>query len=865
MGAAFVGRHKELAVLDGHLAAMLGGQTRFCFVAGEAGAGKSTLIQAFAERSQERHPELVVVVGACNAQTGRSDPYLPFLGVLTQLTGDVQAHTSQASSTGENLLRLQALARVSVKALVDVAPQLIGTLVPGSSLLFNAAKSLAEHGILDKLKARLDETGKAGAPGEVNQDRICQQYTDLLTQLSKQCPIVLVVDDMQWIDSASVDLFFHLSRKLEHSRVLVVGCYRPNDVSLGRSGDRHPLEPVLNEVKRYFGDVGLDLASSSKEDRRSFVDAYLDSEPNRLGEDFREGLCRHTSGHPLFVVELLRNLQERGDLVKDSEDRWTVVPCLDWRVLPSRVEGVIEERVGRLETELREILTIASVEGESFTAQVIARVHQVKERELLRLLTAQLEKRHRLVQEGSTEKIGANWVSRFAFAHVLVQQYLYRDLGGRERMLLHQEIAELIEEMHAGQTESVALQLARHYDAAEMPEKAIGYQVQAARRALGLSAYIESRALLERALEILPGLPAGADRDRLELQVRNLRSTILNAKEGWDSPVLIEEYYRIRSLCQALGERRELSRLLFGLWTYHMVRLDLMQAYAIVQEYFELAREMADRETLLMAHTGLSNTLFWMGRVAESLEHGREALALFDPETRDDHVVRYGQDPRLIPLMLVGYCHAVLGEIDAAREVEREALRLAQELDHPFSQTIALQIAGDVAYNLRDAEAARAYSEEEARLARVHQFPFYLGLARTRRGWADALLGQPLEGAAEVREGFATWAGFGGKLTHSVYCLMLAEAEALVGRSEEALAVLERGLQVALESGELCYVPELYRVKGELLADRDPAAAEALVLRAVEAARSQGARLFESRAAASLARLDRTPSKETVP
>lgn len=149
---------------------------------------------------------------------------------------------------------------------------------------------------------------------------------------------------------------------------MIIGAYRPARVALGREGERHPLESTLNKIKRYFGDVWIELGETPPEGR-AFVDALLDHEPNRLDDDFCTRLHRHTAGHPLFTIALLRAMQERGDIVQDADRYWVETATLDWGTLPAKVEGVIEERIGRLEEELLGILTVASVEGEEFTVQ----------------------------------------------------------------------------------------------------------------------------------------------------------------------------------------------------------------------------------------------------------------------------------------------------------------------------------------------------------------------------------------------------------------------------------------------------------------------------------------------------------------
>ena len=175
------------------------------------------------------------------------------------------------------------------------------------------------------------------------------------------------------------------------------------------------------------------------------MDVLLDTQPNQLAEGFRQALFRQTGGHPLFTIELLRAMQARGDLVQDEEGRWVEGPALDWQVLPARVEAVIEERIGRLDAGLHGILAVASVEGESFTPAVVARVQGLGQRQLLRHLSQELGKRHRLVREQEEVKAGRQLLSRYQFSHVLFQRYLYDNLGSGERRHLHAEIAQALE------------------------------------------------------------------------------------------------------------------------------------------------------------------------------------------------------------------------------------------------------------------------------------------------------------------------------------------------------------------------------------------------------------------------------------
>jgi oligopeptide transport system substrate-binding protein len=263
------------------------------------------------------------------------------------------------------------------------------------------------------------------------------------------------------------------------------------------------LERVVAEIRHLSGDAVLDLGESESVERRAFIDALLDSEANTLDESFRQALFAHTGGQALFTVEILRYLQDRGNIFQEEDGAWTADKTLAWDALPDRVEGVIEARIGRLEDELRELLNVAAVEGEEFTAQVVARVQAIDERGLLRMLSNQLDKKHQLVRESSALKHGRHLLSRYRFSHTLFQQYLYNDLSQSERQLLHGDIAAILEELYEGRTDEIAVLLARHYRAAGEDDRALPYLLQSGDQARGLYAFEQAAQYYGDALQIL--------------------------------------------------------------------------------------------------------------------------------------------------------------------------------------------------------------------------------------------------------------------------------------------------------------------------------------------------------------------------
>jgi tetratricopeptide (TPR) repeat protein len=536
MHSVFVSRESELSRLHGFLERAVGGQGQVCFVTGEGGSGKTSLSRRFALEAQARHGTLLIATGNCNAQTGIGDPYLPFREMLGLLTGSVDEQSRQDAVNAENAGRVGRFLKVSKRVISDFGPDLVDILVPGAGIATKVGKLVVDDtGLLSKMGLTQSGNSPAGmrALASAEQTRIFEQYTAVLRALAHERPLALMIDDLQWIDESSASLLFHLARRIAGSRILVIASYRPEDVALGRGDQRHPLAPVLAELKREFGDVEIALDDGDGASARAFVDALLDAEPNRLGASFRQLLARRTHGHPLFTAELLRAMRERGDLERDADGHWIEGPNLDWDVLPARVEGAIEERIRRLPADLQELLAIASVEGEVFTAEVVARLAGRDTRQVVRRLTQELDRLHNLVREEGRERVGAGRLSRFRFRHNFFQAYLYDTLGDSEREVLHEDVADALEALHEGHTAEIAVQLARHYEAAQSLDKAAHHCLQAGRRALAVFAHGEGVALAQRGLRAIEQMPDSHDRRRQRLELMLLAGNAQRLSGAW--------------------------------------------------------------------------------------------------------------------------------------------------------------------------------------------------------------------------------------------------------------------------------------------------------------------------------------------
>jgi len=671
----FVAREQELSRLTHSLDQAVQGTGRLVFISGESGQGKTALLAEFSRRALNAHPDLLVAWGDCNAYAGAGDPYLPFRDAMGMLTGDLEARWTAGTIGRDHARRLWKTLPLILSTLLASGSSLIGVLLDGEALLSRLAAALPDRSDWNERLGALARRAQGGGEN-LEQSFLFEQCATVLQTVGEQHPLLLVLDDLQWADRASLELLFYLGRRLARvgSRILIACAYRPEELALGRDGERHPLETVLHELKRTFGDVRVDLDLVDETARRGFVDALLDTEPNQLGEDVREALFRRTAGHPLFTVDLLRALQERGDLVRDPSDgAWIEGSQLKWEELPARVEAVIEGQVSRLDPRLREIASIACVEGEWFTAQVVAAVQDAAERTLLQDLR-KLEQAHRLIVEQGEAQVGLLRAVRYRFRHALVQEYLYQSLGRGERRLLHRQVAAALESLYAGHEAEIAAQLAEHWLRAGDDGAALTHLVLAAESAARRYAHQEAILLYTRALgaaqRASPDAPALADLYHRRGLTYRMLGEFERARADLEAAAQVG---------RAAGEQRTEWRALLALGRLWRVR-DYGESRAFIDQALELANRIGDPAVLAESLNGLGNWYLNREDLPTAIVYHQQALAIVE-RVGERGEIASTLDLLALASMVRGDAAAGVGYYDRAislfRELEDDAALVA--------------------------------------------------------------------------------------------------------------------------------------------------------------------------------------------
>ncbi len=864
-GPGFVAREDELHRLTGALERTLAGRGCIAFVAGEPGSGKTALLAEFARMALDADPRLVVVWGQGNAFTGRGDPFEPFRHVARMLSGEAEAPPAARASRADGAMRLWRTLPATLDALLEHGPDLIDRFVSGRSLLDFARRHVGVSADrLRRLEAWLERPRPAtGPPGPGQQAALVEHFGDVVRALADQRPVVMILDDLQWIDAGSSDLLFHLARGVAGHRVLLAGAYRPEEAAARRGDETRSLADAFDELLAAEGSVRLDLTHAPG---APFVDALLDAEPNALGPTFREHLVDRTSGNALFTLELLDAMKQRGDVRPDGHGRLVEGPGLSWDEVPSRVEAVIERRIGRLSPACLELLTAAAVEGEAFTAEVAAAATGQPLSQACDRLSEEAGRRHTLVVAHTVRSVGDSSLALYRFRHGLFQTYLHQRLDAVQRAHLHGRVGRELRRLYRPDPERYreqSIALARHFEAAGLAAEAADAHADAAHQALGLWAFAEGVDHLRRALALLDTLPASAERDAKEFTLRLALGPPLTAIRGWSPPELAATYARVEELSAGVEDVAQLVEALWLLAVFHLGRSE----HHLVQRALERLAALASKtgDPGLVALTRLNAGTIYQGRFTEARPQLEAAAEHPDLDVQRQLAHDFGMAPAVVALAYLAECVWFLGDPVEAERRQREARVWAERIDHPMTTCYMLGRAVSLAAVRGDADRTRALAHELATVAAAHDLGYFALAATLYAHRAAVRLGGTVADLDAMQTAIERCASTGTTLNQSTFLAHYAEACGELGQVERGLEAADAALAEADRCGERMFEAEAWRIKGSLLCLRaakggepaqDLSAARASFESSIRTAREQGAVAIERRAIVALKALE---------
>lgn len=772
----FVARQEALTWLKNHWLKIKKGHGQIILIHGEAGTGKTTLINVFCKSVQQ---DAFIVKGQCSTYMGVGDPYLVFQDVFSNILRALENNTKL------------------LEKLFESGPSLLNTLVP---------KALEQT--LNKLEAKEQKKLKAMLKTGIAITHQSQLFTEalaVLEQLTQKGSLIIILDDLQWADTASLSLLFHLSQRLRNLPLFFITAYRTSAATEGTG-----LTKLSNEFKRLYGEVTLDLDKVVEQEQEIFVNALLDSEDNQFDNLFRKTLVEKTGGHPLFALELLNSLKAKGQLHLNREGKWVMTAELRSFNLPAKVEAVIEERMHYVSSEMHEMLSLASVEGENFTVELIADLQGEKVWDIVKAFST-LDKKHHLIKFQGFIEIKGKRLSRYKFRHQLFQDYLYKQLSKTEQIFLHGELGNALAKLVPEEYSEFNLQLANHFELAGQIDKSLHHWQAAAKYAEQLAAYLEAVSHIEHALKLLNILPAEQSLPieiSLQLQLGEMYLKI----KGWAAPEVEEAFSRAHNLCQSLGHSAEMAPALLGLCTYYQNRADYKNAIEIGDKLIQIVRQNPQVPVLAFAAQGW-NYLF----------KGDFMLAKGFFEEGNHNYNRKELHPEGIgSLSGLAWTLAMMGlEIEAFEYLD-EAIFLTEDLNEPFNRAVINTYASFINSFLSKWETAYTHSQMAMTLAQKHCFPVIGAAAQYFGGYSLYWLGSQKEssqkeGLEHMLQGFRLWQVCGSRLAETSYLIALAEIYIDYGNLLESNRMLKEAKEKIAVSGECYYQPEFYRLQGKLL------------------------------------------------
>jgi DNA-binding winged helix-turn-helix (wHTH) protein/tetratricopeptide (TPR) repeat protein len=818
--AIVVGRGNNLGVLHAGLDRALGGERHVLLIAGEAGIGKTTLVDAFcaeiAAGDGDGAPGPWIARGQCLQQYGESEPYAPVLEAFARL-----ASAPAGAPFGAALRRHAPAWLVQMPSLVEAA---------------DAAE----------LQRALVGTTR---------ERMLREATGLVEVLER--PLVLVLEDLHWCDYATLDLLAAIARRPDPARLLVIGTYRPADLIVLE----HPLKAVVQELAAHGGCRQLWLENLDAREVRHYLERRC---PGLVGADeIGRVLYERTDGNLLFLRGVVDALIENGALVRDDGEvgrdgeRWAAaVPVSEIGVgVPPGLAQMLQRQIDRLQPADRSVLEAASVVGRTPSAAAVAAAVDGDVVEVEERLDALARQGPLLRPLGAIAWPDGTIAGGYELTHALYQSVLRDGVPPARRRRLHRRIAERLEAAFADDRGEVAADLALHLEAAGETARAIPYREATAVRAVRRGASREAAAVLERTLALIGEMAPSSARTLQTIQVSLALGMARQSFAGLGDREAERLFDRVYALSAETDDAPQMFQAVAALAATYLTRAELAKARETTDQLSALAARIPFPAVLQVSDFFAGVVRYHMGPLSEAEAFFERAAAI---ETTA--VVPVDFAARILGYLALTHLHA--GRPDTAVAVLDRAIARAETMGTPFDRAQNLTVGCFIRFFLRDLAGLEAEAARAARLGDEHGFPLATGIAKIARGRVLAARGQHRPGGAAIRDGMADYRTAGQLLALPTELAILAESYADADAIDDALDVIDEARGLVATTADERYLPELWRLEGELRGRRAEPAARDCLERAVAIAVAHRSRWWELRARTSLVTWQRAHRKK---
>jgi class 3 adenylate cyclase/predicted ATPase len=755
-----VGREEEIALLLRRWEQARDGEGQVVLLSGEPGIGKSRLVQEVRARlAAERHLRLT---HQCSPYH-QTSPLHPVIEQLERAAGFEREDPLEA-----RLDKLETLLARGTEKLDEAVP-LLGALLgistderyPALELTPQRQKQLTLEALLDQLEG-----------------------------LATEQPVLVVYEDVHWIDPTTQELLGLAIERISCLPVLLLITFRP-EFTPPWSGQPHVSSLALTRLGRRDGALMVDRVVGAK----------------AMPAEVSAQIVAKTDCVPLFVEELTKTVLESG-LLTDAGDHYELKGPLPPLAIPATLHDSLMARLDRL-APVKEIAQLGAVIGHEFSQELLAAVADRPEDQLCSALD-------QLIASELVFRRGVPPSAVYTFKHTMVQDVAYQSLLKSRREQLHARIARALEEQFPETAVTEPERLAQHYTAAGLRDQAVDYWHQAGQRASERSANLEAIAHLTKGLELARTLPDPMQSARQELKLQVALGEPLVAAKGYGAPEAGATYTRALELCRQVGQTPHLFPTMWGLWHFYHGQGAFHTARNLGDELLGLAEHHVDPMLHLVAHQALGQSLYRLGDFSAALIHLEQARADLDPKLDPSPHLRYGIAPGVQCMANLAQLLWCLGYPDQGLQRGRDAVRSARELSHLHSLTYSMYFAIRLHLLRGETREADELAEAALVLSTKHGFTIWTALIPFLQGWSLCLQGRGAEGIAQIRTGFTGALATGMKMMRPMVFTLLAQGHGQVGQLDDAWRMLADALDAVEESGQRYYEAETYRLKGVL-------------------------------------------------